>query len=139
MFASFSDVEKYTEKEKVEQLDLKYVDLNGRWHHVTLPASADSYALLKEGVGFDGSSVGYAKTHLSDMKLLIPDLSTGMIDPFWERKTLSFICEVAEADSRQPYMVKNKFLFTSSERQSAARMLNGALAAFLGVCSGQRG
>jgi glutamine synthetase len=103
IFGEFSDVKEYIKKEKVELLDLKYVDLNGRWRHVTLPATADSYVLLKEGMGFDGSSVGYAKTHSSDMILLIPDLSTGMIDPFWERKALSFLCEVAEADSRHPF------------------------------------
>jgi glutamine synthetase len=103
MFTTFSDAKEYITKEKVEVLDLKYVDLNGRWRHVTIPASAFGPALLEEGVGFDGSSVGYKKVHLSDMVLLIPDLSTAMIDPFWERKTISFICEIVEADSKQPF------------------------------------
>jgi glutamine synthetase len=76
-------MQKNIKKEKVEILDLIYIDFNGRWRHVTLPASAFSHTLLKEGVGFDGSSVGYKKTHTSDMGLLIPDLSTEMIAPFW--------------------------------------------------------
>ena len=103
MLTSFSDAKKYITKEKVEILDLKYIDFNGRWRHVTLPAYAFTHKLLEEGVGFDGSSVGYRETHSSDMTLLIPDLSTAIIDPFWERKTLSFICRIVEADSRQPY------------------------------------
>ena len=103
MFTSFSDAKDYITKEKVEVLDLKYIDLNGRWRHVTIPASAFSPALLEEGVGFDGSSVGYKEVHLSDMVLLVPDLSTAMIDPFWERKTISFICGIVEADTRQPF------------------------------------
>jgi len=103
MFASFSDTRDFIKKEKVEVLDLKYIDFNGRWRHVTIPASAFNRSLLKEGVGFDGSSVGFKKIHSSDMALLIPDLSTAIIDPFWERKTLGFICETVEADTRQPF------------------------------------
>ncbi|GAF93664.1 unnamed protein product, partial [marine sediment metagenome] len=103
MFTTFSDAKEYITKEKVEVLDLKYIDLNGRWRHVTIPPSAFSPALLEEGVGFDGSSVGYKEVHLSDMVLLVPDLSTAMIDPFWERKTISFICGIVEADTRQPF------------------------------------
>ena len=101
MFTSSSEAKEYIKTEKIEVLDLKYVDFNGRWRHVSLPASTFDSELLKEGVGFDGSSVGYKKTHSGDM-VVIPDLSTGMIDPFWERKTLSFICTIAEADSKQP-------------------------------------
>jgi glutamine synthetase len=102
MFSSFSDARQYIAKEKVEILDLKYVDLNGRLRHVTLPASAFTPRLLEEGVGFDGSSVGYKKTHSGDM-VIVPDPSTAMIDPFWERKTLSFICDIVEADSKEPF------------------------------------
>ena len=58
MFTSFSDAKEYITKDKVEVLDLKYIDLNGRWRHVTIPPSAFSPALLEEGVGFDGSSIG---------------------------------------------------------------------------------
>ena len=102
MFTSFSDAKEYVEKEKVEALDLRYVDFDGRWRHVTLPPSALSPTLLEEGVGFDGSCVGYKKAHSSDMALLIPDLYTAMIDPFWERKTLSFMCKIVEADTKEP-------------------------------------
>jgi glutamine synthetase len=101
MFASFPDTNQFIVKEKVEIVDLKYSDLNGRLRHVTLPSSSFNPALLEEGVGFDASSVGYKKTHSGDM-VLIPDLSTAMIDPFWERKTLSFMCDIVEADSKQP-------------------------------------
>jgi glutamine synthetase len=103
MFTSIQEGKKFVAKENIEAIDLKYIDLNGRWRHVTIPVSAFNDQLMVEGVGFDGSSVGFRKTHMSDMALLIPDLSTGMIDPFWERKTLSFICGIVEADTRQPF------------------------------------
>lgn len=103
MFNSYSDAKDYIRKEKVKQLDLKYFDFNGRWRHVTIPASAFNSTLIKEGVGFDGSSVGFKKAHSSDMALLIPDLSTAIIDPFYEWRTLGFICEAVEADTRQSF------------------------------------
>lgn len=103
MFSALSDVKEYISKEDVKALDLRYIDLNGRWRHVTLPASTDGLAQLEKGVGFDGSSVGYRKTHKSDMALLLPDLSTAIIDPFMERKTLGFICAIVEADSRESF------------------------------------
>jgi len=102
MFSTYSDVKKFIEKEQVEAIDLRYVDLRGQWRHVTLPASDYGYAMLREGVGFDGSSVGFKKAYASDMALLAPDLSTAMIDPFCQRKTLAFISEMVEADSRAP-------------------------------------
>ncbi|MGD2126803.1 MAG: type I glutamate--ammonia ligase [Desulfobacteraceae bacterium] len=102
MFASLSDAEQFITSENIEILDLKYIDFGGRWRHVTLPASTRSLALLDKGVGFDGSSVGYKKIHSGDMAL-IPDLSTAVIDPFWKRKALSFICDIVEADSKQTF------------------------------------
>lgn len=105
MFTSFTEGKKFIEKENIEVIDLKYIDFNGRWRHVTLPVSAFNDKLFIEGVGFDGSIVGYRKAHVSDMAIIIPDLSTAMIDPFWERKALSFICWIVDADSKESYQL----------------------------------
>jgi glutamine synthetase len=63
---------------------------------------------MEEGVGFDGSSVGFKSVSAGDM-VMVPDLSTGFVDPFWESPTLSFICSTLEADTRQifPYDPRN--------------------------------
>ena len=45
--------------------------------------------------------------------VLIPDLHTGKIDPFWEIPTLSFICTTLEADSHE--------IFTNDPRNIAIR------------------
>lgn len=104
MFTSFSEAKGFIEKENVEILDLKYTDLNGRWRHISLPAGSFSQELLEKGVGFDGSGVGFAKAHSSDSAVIVPDLSTAALDPFWERKTLSFICDIVETISRTPFL-----------------------------------
>ena len=77
-------------KYKIEIIDLKALDLTGRLHHISLPIQNDLLEkLIKEGVGFDGSSYGFRKVENSDM-ILTPDLATAVVDPFREAPTLSF-------------------------------------------------
>jgi len=102
MFDSFDDAKKFVVDKDVRMVDLKYADLWGRWHHVTVPASQFTPTLLEEGVGFDASSVGLKPLKAGDM-VVVPDLSTGFMDPFWQAPTLSFICSSKEADTRQDF------------------------------------
>ena len=102
MFNDFQQARKYIIDNKIEVIDLKFCDLWGRWHHLTIPASQFEEELMKSGVGFDGSSVGLKSVKSGDM-VLIPDLSTGFIDPYWELPTLSFICTTYEADTHEQF------------------------------------
>ncbi len=102
MFASFDDAHSYLEQQGISMVDLKFTDLWGRWHHVTITASRFTPDLMVRGVGFDGSSVGLKSVKSGDM-VLIPDLRTGMPDPYWTEPTLSFICSVFEADTRESF------------------------------------
>lgn len=99
MFNSYSEAEKFIKEHQIRMVDLKFSDLAGRWHHVTISSSEFTPQLLSNGVGFDGSSVGLKSVKSGDMAL-IPDLSTGVIDPFWEVPTISFISNTVEADSK---------------------------------------
>lgn len=108
MFGSFEGAVEFVRARDITMVDLKFCDLWGRWHHVTLPVSQFTPKLMEEGVGFDGSSVGFKSVSAGDM-VMVPDLSTGFVDPFWESPTLSFICSTLEADTRQifPYDPRN--------------------------------
>jgi glutamine synthetase len=99
MFHNFEEASRFVADHDIKMVDLKYTDLWGRWHHVTVPASQFTTALLEEGVGFDASSVGLKPLKAGDM-VVVPDLSTGFVDPFWKAPTLSFICSAKEADTR---------------------------------------
>ena len=99
MFATFEDARQYVEQNSVQMIDLKFTDLWGRWHHLTIPQNHFTPALLDEGIGFDGSAVGLKSVKAGDM-VLVPDLTTGFVDPFWETPTLSFICTTLEADTK---------------------------------------
>lgn len=112
MFKDFASAEAFVREHGVRMIDLKFCDLWGRWHHVTIAPSEFSLRLMASGVGFDGSSVGLRKVKSGDMAL-VPDLSTGFLDPFWEVPTLSFLCNTIEADT--------KLLFNHDPRQIAHR------------------
>src|SRR5437879_11554567 len=86
-----------------KMVDLKFCDLLGTWQHVTLPISAFDESAFDEGLGFDGSSIrGWQGISESDM-LLMPDASSGVLDPFTEAPTLSLICEIADPVTRERY------------------------------------
>jgi len=99
MFRSFEEAKQFVLDHTVKMVDLKYTDLWGRWHHVTVSASQFSPSLMEEGIGFDASSVGLKPLKAGDM-VVVPDLTTGFMDPFWQAPTLSFICSAKEADTR---------------------------------------
>jgi glutamine synthetase len=99
MFKDFDQAAAFVREQGVEMVDLKFCDLWGRWHHLTVPAGQFTPSLMDEGVGFDGSSVGLKSVKAGDM-VLIPDLGSGFMDPFWEVPTLSFICTTFEADTQ---------------------------------------
>ncbi len=98
MFETFEEAKQFVVDNDVKMVDFKYTDLWGRWHHVTVPASQFTPARLEKGVGFDASSVGLKPVKAGDM-VVVPDISTGFLDPFWDAPTLSFICSAKEADT----------------------------------------
>ncbi len=88
-------------KNKIEVIDLKAIDLSGRLHHISLPINDNVMSkLIKEGVGFDGSSYGFRKVENSDM-ILIPDLDTAVIDLFRDAPTLSFYSNIVLTDEKR--------------------------------------
>ena len=98
MTVSLRDLLALCQQKSVQMVDLKVVDLIGRWHHVTLPISQLNEELLDLGVGVDTSSYpGYRSVERGDMRA-VPDLTTTCMDPFWERPTLSLICSLVNPD-----------------------------------------
>jgi len=100
MFQDFHKAVEWSHDNDVQMVDLKFCDLRGRWRHVTMAANQLAEPLFTQGVGFDGSSVGFKSVEAGDM-VLVPDPTTATWDPFWESATLSFICDVQEIDTDQ--------------------------------------
>jgi len=104
---------------EVTTIDLKYVDLPGRWHHLTLPIEFLDEKLFTKGVGFDGSSIpGFQRKVTGGDMVMIPDKTTAMEDVFWDENCVSFICDVADAKTGEP--------FTGDPRSVAKRAIEYA-------------
>ena len=108
------------ERQRVEVVDLRFVDLLGGWQHFSIPAEELSEELFTEGIGFDGSSIrGFQHIHESDM-LLLPDPATARIDPLGDPPTLAIICNVIDPITREPYTRDARYVAQKAERHLSA-------------------
>ncbi len=90
---------------KVEFVDLRFTDLRGKEHHVTLPQNKIDDNFFKYGKAFDGSSLcGWQAINESDL-LLIPDVATAVMDIFCEVPTLNIRCDVYDPITQAPYIL----------------------------------
>jgi len=98
-----SEVLSYAEKHGAKQIDLRFSDIPGLWHHVSYPISELEEDSFEEGFGFDGSSIrAWAVISESDM-LLMPDPATAFMDPFSETPTLVMISDIKDPITKQNY------------------------------------
>lgn len=109
-------------KEKnIQFIDLKFNDLPGLWQHFSMPAGEflrdiDKNGVFTEGVGFDGSSIrGFQEIQESDM-ILIPDVSTVVVDPVCKYPTLSVIADIYDPITKQPYTRDPRYVARKAEQ-----------------------
>jgi glutamine synthetase len=97
------EVIEFANKNGAKQVDVRFCDIPGLWHHVTYPIQELTPAVFEEGYGFDGSSIrAWAAISESDM-LLMPDPSTAFMDPFAQTRTLAIIADVVDPLTRRHY------------------------------------
>ncbi|HRI45852.1 MAG TPA: type I glutamate--ammonia ligase [Ignavibacteriaceae bacterium] len=101
--SSIDKVLRFIKENKIQFIDMKFMDFPGQWQHFTVPVSQFSASSFEDGFGFDGSSMrGWKAINESDM-LIIPDPETMFMDPFIEAPTLSLICDVYEPATKEKY------------------------------------
>ena len=101
--ADVSSVLAKIKSEDVKFVDLRFTDPRGKVQHVTMDVTCVDEDMFEEGVAFDGSSIaGWKDISQSDM-MLMPDLATGHIDPFFAQSTMAFYCDITEPDTGEYY------------------------------------
>ncbi len=106
----------FAKKNKVQVVDMKFVDLIGTWQHFTIPVSELTEGLFKDGSGLDGSSIrGWKAINNSDM-LLVPDPTTACLDPFCSIPTLSLVGNVVDPITRETYDRDPRFIAQKAEK-----------------------
>lgn len=97
------EVLEFAKKNKVQIVDLKFIDLIGTWQHFSIPIEELNEGVFKDGSGLDGSSIrGWKAINNSDM-LAVPDPTTACLDPFTNVPTLSLVCNVIDPITRENY------------------------------------
>jgi len=79
--------------ESIEFVDLRVVDLAGRWRHVTVPSGRFGESLIAEGIAFDASNLGYGGVEGSDL-VLRPDPTTSAVAEHDGDRILTMICDI---------------------------------------------
>jgi glutamine synthetase len=122
-FRTAKEVIKFAQQKKIEMVDLKFIDLFGRWHHLSLPVSQLSINMFRKGVPFDGSSTpGFKSVESGDM-VLIPDVKTAKLDPFWNMRTLSFICSSSDISNSRPFKREPRYVAQKAEEYLAGKRI----------------
>ena len=94
---------KIMKDEDVQYVDLRFTDPRGKMQHVSFHRNMVDASFFEDGQMFDGSSVaGWKAINESDM-LLKPDLSSALIDPFFQQTTLAVLCDVLDPITGQAY------------------------------------
>ncbi|HEV3228484.1 MAG TPA: type I glutamate--ammonia ligase [Solirubrobacteraceae bacterium] len=110
------DVFKLARAHGATMVDLKFTDLPGHWQHMSLALRSLDEDAFTDGLGFDGSSIrGFQEIAESDM-LLVPDATTAVIDPFYQQRTLSLICNVVDPITRETYSRDPRYIAQKAER-----------------------
>ncbi len=97
-------ITKMMEEHNAEFVDLRFCDLRGKEHHVTIPKSKVDDNLFQHGKVFDGSSIaGWCMINKSDL-VLKPDASTAVLDPFCEVPTINIRCDIYDPVTKKAYL-----------------------------------
>src|ERR1700722_5274754 len=87
----------------VEYVDLRFTDPKGKWQHTAQHVTTVDEDSLRNGFMFDGSSIaGWKAINESDM-ILMPDMTTVVLDPFAAKPSLILICDIIEPSTGQFY------------------------------------
>ena len=106
---------KFAADQGVEFVDVRFTDLLGQWHHLTIPIEEFGREAFENGIGVDASSLrGWASINESDM-LLIPDSSRFWVDPFFEEPTLCMFAHVVDPMTKEGYELDPRSVATRAE------------------------
>jgi len=99
------EANKLLQETSVTWVHCQFTDLDGRIRSFTVPArDLISGSLWKDGMTFDGSSVGFARTEDSDLRA-IPDPETLLVLPYGEgvQRVARVITDTWTSDGSEPF------------------------------------
>jgi glutamine synthetase len=99
----------------IKMVDLRFTDMPGTTHHITVPIKFLNEDMFKNGIGFDGSSVrGFRSIENSDMSMF-PDATTAYLDPFFSEQTIVFYCDIKDPVTHEYYSRDPRYIAKKAE------------------------
>lgn len=95
----------FCKENDVRMIDFKMIDISGKWRQLAIPVERFTEDTMKYGIGFDGSSYGFAPVESSDM-VFVPNIESAKLDPFMEVKTVTMTGDVMiidQKDNNRPF------------------------------------
>ncbi len=103
LFNTYEKISDFISKEEIIFCNFRFTDQKGKTQQITYNSSSISQSTFEKGVTFDGSSIpGWKEINNSDM-IILPDISSGFVDPFTIHPTLVFFCDVIDPDNNNLY------------------------------------
>lgn len=101
--ASAADVLNTIREREIQFVDFRFTDFRGKEQHISIPSQSIDEEAFTDGKMFDGSSLaGWKDISNSDM-ILMPDLDTVKLDPFYDHPTLFIQCNIVDPATMQGY------------------------------------
>jgi glutamine synthetase len=105
----------FVKESEARFVNLKFVDLPGRWHQVTIPVSNFTADTFEVGVAFDGSSIpGFTRLESGDLRLR-PDPGARFLEESESVRFVSFLCNCFEADTGKRFKRDPRFVAERAE------------------------
>ena len=112
------DVKQIIKENNIEWIQLHFTDIIGRLRVLHMPSDRFLDGKSKDGVGFDGSSVGFASVEKSDM-VVLPDESTFLVLPH-EKNEARIIGEIYDT-SMNVFPAGPRHILKKAIKTAAAR------------------
>jgi glutamine synthetase len=100
---SAKDIMKQIKDNDVKFVDLRFTDPRGKLQHVTIDVAVVDEDMFSDGVMFDGSSIGGWKAINESDMVLMPDVASAHMDPFYAQSTMVVICDILDPVSGEGY------------------------------------
>jgi len=108
---AIANVFKLIEENDIKFVLLRFTDIKGKEHGVSIPVSLVDEDMFEDGKMFDGSSVeGWKTINKADM-LLMPIAETAVVDPFAQIPTLSIRAFMSQQPCKAMIVIRVQSLF----------------------------
>jgi len=96
------DIQRAVKDHKIQTVDLRFTDLPGQWHKVSVPSAALGRESFRCGIGVGAKVRGFEEAREYGL-VAVPDPATAFRDPFSAQPSLVLICNLRDAETGQNY------------------------------------